>query len=70
MSSYNLDDCDLSFVSGGIPNPDCFKMDENDIPADKKNNEHFMHWWRIFHNCPTDEDKEIEKRKRDKGIIG
>ena len=34
-------------VSGGMPNPACFKIDYGDLTEDQKNSEHFMHWWRI-----------------------
>lgn len=68
--SKNLNDCDLSFISGGVPNPECFKMSKGDIPADRLNDEHFMHWWRIFNNEATEEDKRIEREKSDKGIVG
>ena len=44
----SISDNDLSYVSGGMPNPSCFRMSFDEIPEDKKNDKYFMHWWRIF----------------------
>ena len=66
----SISDDDLNYVSGGMPNPSCFKMSFNEIPEDKKNDEYFMHWWRIFNDQDTDKDREEELKRSQKGILG
>ena len=66
----NIFDDDLNSVAGGMPNPSCYKMRFEDIPYDKRSDENFMHWWRIFNGRATEEDKKIEEEKRRKGIVG
>ena len=66
----SIGDNNLNCVSGGMPNPSCFKMSFDEIPEDKKNDRYFMHWWRIFNDQDIDKDREEELKCSQKGILG
>ena len=54
--SMSFDD-ELKNVSGGVPNPASFKIDECDLTESEKNDEYFMHWWRVFNDKDIEQDR-------------